>query len=75
VRLDIDLITEHISQRRLEMIVGLSQGYLSRLRAGHGTPSPELVGFLALIAHDPDGRLCELQRLWADPEGLTADRY
>jgi len=38
VRRAIDLVTEHISQRRLELLLGLSQGYLSRLRAGNGNP-------------------------------------
>ncbi len=68
----IDLVTKHISQRRLELLLGLSQGYLSRLRAGAGNPSPELVSHLALIAHDPAARLQELQRYWALPDGLTA---
>src|SRR5579871_3587520 len=45
-RLVIDLVTKHISQRRLERLIGLSQGYLSRLRAGQGNPSPELVSHL-----------------------------
>lgn len=66
----IDAVTAHISQRRLETLLGLSQGYLSRLRAGAGNPSPELVSHLALIAHDPKLRLLELERYWATPEGL-----
>jgi hypothetical protein len=68
----IDIVTKHISQRRLELLLGLSQGYLSRLRAGAGNPSPELVSHLALIAHDPVARLQELQRYWAHPDGLAA---
>lgn len=75
VRLAIDLITEHISQRRLELLIGLSQGYISRLRAGQGNPSPELVSHLALIAYDPPGRLSELERFWAHPEGFTMDMF
>lgn len=66
----IDIVTSHISQRRLELLLGLSQGYLSRLRAGAGNPSPELVSHLALIAHDPAVRLQELDRYWAHPDGL-----
>ena len=73
VRRAIDLITEHISQRRLELLVGLSQGYLSRLRAGQGNPSPELVSHLALIAQDPPARLRELERFWADPDGFSSE--
>lgn len=66
----IGCLMQHISQRKLELLLGLSQGYLSRLRAGKGAPSPELVSHLALIAHDPKARLLELERYWADPAGL-----
>lgn len=77
VRRAIDQLTEVISQRRLEMLLGLSQGYLSRLRAGDGTPSPELVNHLALIARDPRARLKEIEGYWAlpdEPEPKQADR-
>ena len=49
------------------MLLGLSQGYLSRLRSGGGNPSPELVSNLALLAQDPKTRLSELERYWAEP--------
>ena len=39
----VDQICEYISQRRLELLVGLSQGYLCRLKAGKSTPSAALV--------------------------------
>jgi len=55
----------HISQRRLELLIGQSQGYLSRLRIGAGNPSAELVSHLAMLAHDPKTRLAELERYWA----------
>ncbi len=67
VRLSIDTLMRHTSQRKLELLLGLSQGYLSRLRSGAGHPSPELVSHLALLAHDPQGRLAELERYWAEP--------
>ena len=67
----IDVVTTHISQRQLELLLGLSQGYLSRLRAGAGIPSPELVSHLGLIAHDPTNRLVELERYWAAPATAT----
>lgn len=67
VRRAIDTLSQHISQRRLEMLLGLSQGYLSRLRSGAGNPSPELVSNLVLIAKDPKVRLLELERYWAEP--------
>ena len=60
-----DILMLHISQRRLELLIGLSQGYLSRLRIGAGNPSAELVSHLAMLAHDPKTRLAELERYWA----------
>ena len=67
VRVSIDALMQHISQRKLEVLLGLSQGYLSRLRSGGGNPSPELVSHLALLAGDPATRLAELERYWAEP--------
>ena len=54
------------SQRRIEREVDLSQGYLSRLRAGDGVPSAALVSLLALLSNDPQ-RLEELKAYWALP--------
>ena len=68
VRLAIDFLSRHISQCRLERILGLSQGYLSRLRAGAGNPSPELVSHLALLCHDAPRSLSRLQRFWTLPD-------
>ncbi len=56
--------------RQLELTLGLSQGYLSRLGAKAGTPSPALVALLALIADEPT-RLAQIHRLWADQKGLA----
>lgn len=67
VRRAIDLMSPYISQRRLEILLGLSQGYLSRLRSGAGSPSPELVSNLALLSKDPKARIAELERYWAEP--------
>lgn len=55
-----------ISQRKLEVAIDLSQGYLSRLCAGDGVPSAMLVSLLALLASEP-ARLEELARYWALP--------
>ena len=68
VRLAIDILSRHIPQRRLERLLGLSQGYLSRLRAGAGNPSPELVSHLALLCHDAPRSLSRLQRFWTLPD-------
>lgn len=54
------------SQRKLEVLADLSQGYLSRLRAGDGVPSASLVSLLALLCAEPS-RLEELARYWALP--------
>ena len=67
-RIAIDLLSKHISQRRLEQLLGLSQGYLSRMRAGTGNPSPELVSHLATLCQDPAKRLAELERFWSLPD-------
>lgn len=56
-----------ISQRRLELRLGLSQGYLSRLCSGAGRPSEPLVALLMLLAQDPPVRLAELDRMAAEP--------
>jgi len=68
IRIAIDTLSQHISQRKLECLIGISQGYLSRLRAGDGNPSPELVGHLALLCQDPKTRLVELERFWCLPD-------
>ena len=70
-RLAIDVICRLISQRKLELLLGLSQGYLSRLRAGAGNPSSELVSNLALIANNPAERLAELVDYWNTPDCLV----
>ncbi|MFO0578670.1 MAG: hypothetical protein U1A78_32100 [Polyangia bacterium] len=71
VRRAIDaLCPRWISQRQLEQLLWLSQGYLSRLRAGSGVPSAELVSNLAVLALEPQRRLQELQDYWSEPEAL-----
>ena len=63
---EITLLGEFFSQRRLERDLDLSQGYLSRLRAGDGVPSAALVSLMALLRADPH-RLEELNAYWALP--------
>ena len=55
----IDRLCARISQRHVEHVLGLSQGYLSRLRTGCGTPSPLVLAALTLLANDPS-RVIEL---------------
>lgn len=59
-----------VTQRKLERVLGLSPGYLSRLRAGGRTPGAVLVNVLALVAADPVCRLNELACFWAAPSHL-----
>ena len=54
------------SQRRTELLLGLSQGYLSRLRAGEGVPGAPLVSLLALLAAHPQ-LIAELEAYWTLP--------
>ena len=60
-------LTPFVSQRRMEDLLGLSAGYLSRLKGGAGTPSPALVLLLQQIALDPIARLREMERIWGEP--------
>ena len=58
------LTISKIPQRRLEQLLGLSVGYLSRLRGRRGDASAQVVSVLALLAQDPKRRLQELDELW-----------
>jgi hypothetical protein len=58
----------HRSQRRLEILVNLSQGYLSRLRAGDGVPGAPLVSLLSILAAHPQ-LIGELEDYWTLPPG------
>lgn len=60
-----------ISQAELERLTDISQGYLSRVYRGPGTPSPQLVALLALLAQDPS-LLNWLSRYWAEPGSLSS---
>ena len=62
----LESITKHLSQRSLESLLGLSQGYLSKLKSGDRDPSAELVSQLALISKDPKKRILELKVYWED---------
>jgi len=54
------------SQRRTELLLNLSQGYLSRLKAGAGVPGAPLVSLLALLAAHPQ-LIGELEDYWTLP--------
>ena len=56
------------SLRRTELLLNLSQGYLSRLKAGAGVPAAPLVSLLALLAAHPQ-LIGELEDYWTLPPG------
>lgn len=58
------------SQRDLERLLGLSHGYLSKLRSGDRAPSPDLVAVLTLLANDVS-RIDEVKALWGAPDTST----
>ena len=66
VTLAIARVQKHVSQRKIELLCNLAQGYLSRLRAGAGTPGAPLVSLLALLAAHPQ-LLGELEDYWTLP--------
>ena len=61
----IEQLRAHVGEADLERLLGLSRGYLSRLRAGKRDPSADLVALLALLARSPRVRLGELRRNWS----------
>ena len=63
VRRALDSVTNVASQRELEQLLGLSHGYLSKLRAGDRDASPDLVALIALLANDVS-RIEELKQMW-----------
>jgi hypothetical protein len=56
------------SMRRIERVLALSDGYLSRLKQGRGDASPQLVSTLCLLATSPRS-LEMLERMWAAKPG------
>jgi hypothetical protein len=63
----IDALSEVTTLRRLEELLHLSHGYLSKLRTESKAPSATLVGHLAILAAKPTARLAELERFWREP--------
>jgi len=61
------------TQWKLEWLLGLSSGYLSKIKNGKKSPSATLVAALALISIDPQKRMSELEDFWG--VGSLDDRY
>lgn len=55
------------NSRKIERLLGLSPGYLSKILHEERIPSAELVSELALLARDPKNRLAELEEFWMSP--------
>jgi hypothetical protein len=55
-------------KRKIELLLNLSQGYLSRLSAGDGVRGAPLVSLLALLAAHPD-LIDQLESYWTLPPG------
>lgn len=64
----IKTLVAHISQSKLEKLLGLSHGYLCRVRAGKGTPSFALEVLLTVMAADPAVHLSQISAQWSHPE-------
>ncbi len=73
----LDQITAHAPMRQVERLIGLSEGYLSKVKSGRSEPSAELLSSLGLLARDVTGGLKDLDRLWTDAEkgALHDKRY
>ena len=54
-----------VRQADVERAIGLSPGYLSKIKRGERTPEPALVAQLAIISMNPSARLSEAQRAWS----------
>lgn len=65
-RLAIARLRPHLSQKKLELLLNLSHGYLCRLGAGDGVPSAPLVSLLALLADHPE-LIEQLNDYWTMP--------
>lgn len=57
------LVAQQVRQRDLEALLGLSAGYLSKLKNGKAEPSSVLVSCLMLLAVDSN-RMRDLDALW-----------
>lgn len=61
----IEILAKHRSQRALEKILGLSQGYISKLLKRTKSPSEALVTQVMTLAREPDVRLKEIEDDWS----------
>jgi Helix-turn-helix domain len=72
----LESMIDGVTQRDLEQRLGLSPGYISKVKRGHEVPSPALVSALTLLAVRP-ARLRELELVWSTlrlPPRLTTEQ-
>ena len=69
----IERLMPYVDERDLEQLMGLSRGYLSRLRTGQRDPSADLVALMTLLARNPRQRVVELRRSWEATIGGKPD--
>lgn len=60
----LEALTAFVRQNHLEALLGVSHGYLSKLKTGEKEPSPYLVALLEMLANDPRRRILELEAVW-----------
>ena len=53
---------QEVSQARVERVLGLSPGYLSKLKGERRNPSPALVAALAGLLPDPGQRINQIEK-------------
>lgn len=68
VKVATSALSEVRSLRQIELLLGLSQGYLSKLRSGTSNPSPELTLLLGLLASNPRQMFQRADEFWALPD-------
>jgi hypothetical protein len=61
----IDVLRRYRSQRALEHLLGLSQGYISKILSREKVPSATLVNEVVLLAKAPVERLGEVEATWS----------
>ena len=64
----LNILTKYISMAQLERKLGLSEGYLSKLKRECRELRPRVPAQIYSLAQDPENRLRELDRFWDEPE-------
>jgi hypothetical protein len=60
----IDGLASYRTQWSIEWLLGLSHGYLSKIKSGQRVPSSGLVSALVMLSVDPEARFAELESFW-----------